>query len=130
MMENINLAFLLVIIALMQYLWFTVRTGFQRNKYNVKAPATSGHEMWERLHRVQQNTLEQLIIFIPAVIAFAYYTSTWVLIPGGMFLLGRQIYSMMYLKDPATRTLGMSITLLANAILLLGSLYGVIKSFL
>ncbi|MGJ8631887.1 MAG: MAPEG family protein [Glaciecola sp.] len=48
---------------------------FYRTKYKVAAPAVSGHPIWERRYRVQQNTLEQLIIFIPALWLFASFVS-------------------------------------------------------
>ena len=85
-------ATLLVLLALLQYVWFTARVGLARGKYNVNAPACDGDESWNRLFRVQQNTLEQLVIFIPATYAFAYYLSElWVLIPGLAFLVGSAI---------------------------------------
>ena len=121
-------ATLLVLLALLQYVWFTARVGLARGKYNVNAPACDGDESWNRLFRVQQNTLEQLVIFIPATYAFAYYLSElWVLIPGLAFLVGRFLYSMEYVKDPKTRTPGMSITLLANVVLVLGALFGLVS---
>jgi len=129
-MENINLAYLLILVALLQYLWFTARVGLKRDTHGVSAPSTTGNNEWDRLYRVQQNTMEQLIIFIPAMLAFAYYSGYWALIPGALFIIGRQVYSMTYIKDPKTRTVGMTMTLLANVILLLGALYGVLKAFL
>jgi len=121
-------ATLMVLLALLQYVWFTMRVGITRGKYHIDAPACEGEENWERGFRVQQNTLEQLVIFIPTSYAFAYYiSSVWVLLPGGLFIIGRFLYSAEYLKDPKTRTPGMSITLLANVILLLGALFGLVK---
>ncbi len=119
---------LIVLFALLQYVLFTARVGLARGKYNVNAPACEGDENFNRLFRVQQNTLEQLIVFIPASYAFSYYLSElWVLIPGMVFILGRYIYSLEYLKDPKTRTPGMALTLLANVVLVLGALFGVLK---
>jgi len=119
---------LIVLLALLQYLVFTGRVGLARGKYKVEAPACAGDENFDRLFRVQQNTLEQLIIFIPACFAFAYYLSElWVLAPGFIFIFGRFIYSMEYVKDPKSRTPGMALTLLANVVLVLGALFGLVK---
>jgi len=124
-MEN---ATLIVLLALLQYIWFTVRVGSSRPKLKVNAPACDGDETWERMFRVQQNTMEQLIILIPASYAFAYYTNAfWVLAPGILFIVGRFLYSAEYMKDPKTRAPGMMMTLAANGILVLGALFGVIK---
>jgi len=121
-------ATLIVLLALLQYTWFTMRAGMGREKYNIKAPACTGHEAWERLFRVQQNTLEQLIVFIPACYAFAWFLSPlWALILGAVFIIGRFLYSAEYVKEPKTRVLGMMLTFLPNAALIVGALFGLIK---
>jgi uncharacterized membrane protein YecN with MAPEG domain len=72
--------------------------------------------------------MEQLIMLIPATYAFAIYVSpVWVLLPGAAFIIGRFVYSAEYLKDPKSRAPGMSITLAANATLILGALFGLLK---
>jgi len=124
-------ATLIVLLALLQYVWFTLRVGITRGKYSIDAPACKGDETWERLFRVHQNTMEQLVMMIPASYAFAWYTSpVWVLVPGAMFIIGRFLYSAEYLKDPKSRAPGMSLTLAANAILILGALFGLLKGML
>jgi uncharacterized membrane protein YecN with MAPEG domain len=121
-------ATLIVLLALLQYVFFTGRVGLARGKYNVNAPACEGDETWNRIFRVQQNTLEQLIVFIPATYAFSYYLSElWVLLPGLAFIIGRFLYSAEYLNDPKTRTPGMGLTLLANVALVLGALFGLLR---
>jgi glutathione S-transferase len=124
-MEN---ATLIVLLALLQFTWFTVRVGMARGKYNVDAPACDGDEAWNRLFRIQQNTMEQLIVLIPATYAFAYYLSElWVVVPGAVFIIGRILYSAAYLKDPKSRGPGMGLTMLANVVLILGALFGLLK---
>ena len=120
--------YLIILLALIQYLFFTIRVGASRSKFGIEAPRTVGNENWERLFRVQQNTLEQLIVFVPAALIFgATTTGAWVLIPGLIFLVGRQLYAMEYIKDPKTRVLGMSLTMLANAALLIGGIVGIAR---
>ena len=122
-------ATLIVLLALLQYIWFTGRVGLARGKYDVNAPACDGDENFDRLFRVQQNTMEQLIVFIPAVFAFAYYMSElWMMVPGLAFIIGRFLYSAEYQKDPKSRTPGMAITLLANVVLVLGALFGLVRA--
>lgn len=118
---------LIIIIALIQYVYFSIRVGSARPKYHVEAPKTEGNETWERLFRVQMNTLEQLIVFVPGMMLFASYASAqWAWIPGILFIIGRQLYAMEYLKEPKTRVTGMALTLFANAALLGGGLIGVV----
>ena len=122
-------ATLIVLLALLQYIFFTGRVGLGRGKYKVDAPACGGDENFERLFRVQQNTMEQLIVFVPATFAFAFYLSpVWVLVPGVVFILGRFLYSLEYTKDPKTRTPGMALTLAANVVLVLGALFGLLTA--
>jgi len=118
---------LIILLALLQFTYFTARVGLNRGKLGVSAPKTSGNETWERMYRVQQNTMEQLVIFIPSVLAFNMYVSDrWVLLPSVAFLVGRQLYSFEYIKDPNSRTPGMALSLLCNVILLLGALIGLV----
>ena len=116
---------IIIMLALLQYSFFGFRTGFARKKYGVEAPKCSGNETWERLNRVHLNTLEQLIVFIPALLAFAYYVSPkWALLPGVAYLIARQAYSHLYLKNPKGR--GFPPTFLVNVILVVGTLTGVV----
>ena len=78
----------------LQFLYFGMLVGKAREKYGVKAPATTGHEIFERHFRVQQNTLENLILFLPGLYLFAHYASPrWAAILGVVFLVGRQLYA-------------------------------------
>jgi len=123
-MENTTL---IILLALLQFVWFTMRVGLTRGKFNVDAPACNGDEAWERMFRVQQNTMEQLVIMIPATIAFAYYVSdSWALGIGAIFIIGRFLYSAEYLKEPKSRAPGMTVTLLSNVALVLGALIGLL----
>jgi uncharacterized membrane protein YecN with MAPEG domain len=124
-------AALLIVLALFQYLYFSVRVGSARGKYGIAAPSTAGDETWERLYRVQMNTLEQLVVFIPALLIFSYYSSPrWAWIPGVVFLVGRQLYAWEYVKSPPSRVPGMALTLLANGVLLVGGLIGIVARLL
>ena len=91
----------------------------------MKAPAITGNETFERLFRVQQNTLEQLIAFLPGIYLFSKYFSPLVAAAlGAVYLIGRELYAYTYVKDPAKREVGYGMTFLPMVILVVGGLIG------
>lgn len=120
---------IVTLIALVEYMVFSFRVGLSREKYGVTAPATSGNEEWERLFRVQQNTLEQLIIFLPALWIFSHYVDPMIGAGiGCVFLIGRPVYAAAYARDPSTRATGFVMGYLSSVVLLLGGAGGIIYS--
>ena len=120
---------LVTLLALLEYMFFVFRVGLSRAKYNVPAPATSGNPEWERMFRVQQNTLEQLIVFLPALWTFAMFVSPAIgAAIGSVFVIARPIYYLGYLKDPDRRTPGFVMGYLATVALVIGGIGGVIYS--
>jgi glutathione S-transferase len=118
---------LVAMLALLQYMFFGIKVGQARGKYGVKAPATTGNEIFERYFRVHQNTLEQLVVFLPALVAFANLISPmWAAIVGAVYLVGRFVYYALYIADPEKRGFGVLITMLANFVLVIGAIVGAI----
>lgn len=115
------------VLALIEYMWLGLRVGNARQEYEVVAPATTGHPIFERHYRVQMNTLEQLVVFLPALWLFGRYVSGGIAaLIGLVFIAGRAIYAVAYVADPASRSLGFGLTFLANVVLLLGALAGAV----
>ncbi|MAE97248.1 MAG: hypothetical protein CL910_21565 [Deltaproteobacteria bacterium] len=122
---------LVTALALLEYMFFSFKVGTSRARYEVPAPATSGHPEWERLFRVQQNTLEQLVVFLPSLWVFSSLIGPTLGAAIGMgFVIGRPIYFASYVRDPESRTTGFLIGYLTNVVLLLGSLGGVTYALL
>ena len=114
---------LIITLALLQYSVFAMLVGKARGTYEVKAPAISGHPVFERHYRVQMNTLEQLIIFIPAILIFAHFGDAMIAaVLGAVFLVGRSLFARAYVSDPAKRSLGFMLSFLPTMILLFGGL--------
>jgi len=121
---------IVTILALAQFILFSIQVGSMRGKHGVKAPAVTGHPEFERMFRVQQNTMEQLVAFIPALWIYAYLVNPyWGAAMGLVFIVGRFIYRASYVKDPASRELGFTLTFLPTAVLLVWSLIDAMLSF-
>ncbi|HBX37773.1 MAG TPA: MAPEG family protein [Pseudohongiella sp.] len=122
---------LIVAVALLQYIVFGVQVGRARGKYNVPAPAVQGDPTFERYYRVQMNTLESLVIFLPAIFMFANSISAlYAAILGLIFVIGRQLYAIAYVKDPKTRGLGFALTMLPNLFLVIGAIVAAVMALL
>jgi uncharacterized membrane protein YecN with MAPEG domain len=120
---------LVTLLALLVYCWMSVQVGRARGKSGINAPAMTGDEQLERAVRVQSNTLEWLPIFLASLWLFAVYWNE--LIAAGLgivWIIGRVIYSVGYMADPAKRSAGFLIQLLASAALLFGALGKIVYS--
>ena len=120
-----DLVYLVIGLALIEYFGFGMLAGQARVRHGVEAPAVIGHPDFERRFRVQQNTLEQLVIFIPSILIFSQYWSPLIAAAMGIvFVLGRLVYYRGYVADPSKRGTGFLIGMLAQTVLLLGALIG------
>jgi uncharacterized membrane protein YecN with MAPEG domain len=114
-----------IVLALVQYVAFGMLVGWARGKYGVKAPAVTGHEIFDRYFRVHQNTLELLVAFVPAIWLFGMYVDpTWAALLGLVYLVARVLYLRGYVKDPARREVGFTLSVLPILVLLAGALWG------
>jgi glutathione S-transferase len=117
-------------LALIEYAVFIMLCGRERARCGVVAPATTGNPTFERYFRVQQNSVEQLILFVPAMFIFGRYVSEPIGAGLGLvFILGRALFARGYYQDPPKRALGFGLSLLSNLVLLLGGLIGVVIAY-
>jgi len=118
-------------LALIQYLLIGMLVGRARVRGGVQAPATSGDPIFERYFRAHQNTLEQLILFVPSLWIFAYYISAQVAAALGLvFVIGRLVFVRAYVLDPPSRATGFLIGVVPLMVLLIGSLIGPLVAWL
>jgi len=120
---------LVTVLLVMQLMFFMGRVGMARGKYEIEAPAISGHEVFERTFRVHQNTIEQLLLILPSMWVCAHYTSTTVAAGAGLaFLIGRFVYAAQYVADPKSRGPGMGIGFIAIVVCVVGALWGLVTT--
>lgn len=120
---------IVMLVALVEYFGFALAVGRARYRFGVKAPATSGNVDFERYYRAQMNTLEQLIIFIPALWSFAIFVSImWAAVLGIIFIVGRLLYFTGYVKAAEKRSAGFGLATFAQLFLLIGGIVGAIRT--
>lgn len=113
------------LLALMVYFWNTIEVGRARARHGIQAPAISGNADFERVFRIQQNMLEQLVFFLPALWLFAVgIEDRWAGFLGGIWVLGRVLYSVGYAKAAEKRSAGFGIAMLSGLVLLVGAIVG------
>lgn len=117
---------IVIALALLEFFVFALAVARARATYKVAAPATSGHEVFERYFRGQMNTLEQLVIFVPSILMFGAYVSPWLAAALGLaFIVGRAVYFTGYVRAAEGRHLGFLLSVIPNVTLLGGGLAGV-----
>lgn len=116
---------LVILLALAEFVALGILVGRARGKYGVKAPATTGHEVFERWFRVHYNTMELLVVFVPSIWLFGLYVSPKIgAALGAVYLVGRVMYVRSYVRDPAARGGGFGLSMLPTLVLLVGAATG------
>lgn len=127
----VHLPDLVVLLTVLLLLAVTFLTGRARGKYGIRAPATSGHPMFERAYRIQMNTLEHVVIFLPTLwLAARWGNPAWAGILGLVWIVGRVWYIPAYLRDPAARGTPFALAGFALIVMVLLAIWGVIRLFL
>ena len=117
---------LVAILAVFQFVAFTVLTGQARARAGLKAPAMVGDEGFERMYRVQMNTLEVMVVFLPALfLAAKYWSPVFVAATGAVYLVGRLLYWRAYVAAPARRGPGFALSILPALVLAVAALVGI-----
>ncbi len=122
---------IVALLALVEVFVMGLLVGRARGTTGVQAPATMGHPVFERTFRAHQNTLEQLVIFLPALWLFALYVNAPVAAGVGLvFVVARVLYFRGYVAEAGKRSTGMAISSLCQAVLVVGALVGAVGAWL
>ena len=102
-----DLVYLAIAVILLEYFVFTMLVGMARGKTGIQAPAMTGDPLLERTIRVQLNTLEQMVVVIPASWLFGFYVHSQVAAGLALvFIIGRVLYYRGYVEEPSKRSMG------------------------
>ena len=120
--------YLVTLLALVEYLVIGYLVSKARSRFKVKAPAVTGHEGFERYFRVQQNTIEQLIVVLPCMWIFGLTLDPlWAAALGAAFVVARVFYAYGYIRTGGGRHYGFMAGVYATIALLAGAIIGTLK---
>ncbi len=118
----------IAMLALIEYLYFSVQVSRARTRTGLAAPAVTGDREFERVFRAHANTTEQLVVFLPALYAAGWFVGELYAVAAGVvFMVGRALYFRGYVSDAGRRGPGMAITMAANLALVIGGLIGALR---
>lgn len=127
-MTSFPLTSLITLLVILLMFISGVNVGRARGRYGIKAPAVTGHEMFERAFRIQMNTLEGAALMLPALWLYAgFIGDRGAGAMGVVWLAARVWYAVAYQNNPARRGGGFGLAFLAVAGLWLGALWGVAR---
>src|SRR5512141_2095103 len=88
-----HFAALVTCLAIALYFFTSIQVSKARQAFGIKAPAITGNPDFERVFRVQMNTLEWMPIFLPSLWLFAIYISDPIAaVIGLVWIAGRILY--------------------------------------
>ena len=120
---------LATVLTVLFYFFTSARVAKARREFGVPAPAVSGNPDFERVLRVQMNTLEWMPIFLPALWLFAIYVSDrWAAVLGLAWIGARYFYMVSYIQAADRRGPGFGLQALVCGVLLVGALFGIVTA--
>jgi len=118
---------LVTCLAILFYFFTGIQVSRARVAFGIKVPATSGNPDFERVFRVQMNTLEWMQIFLPSLWLFAIYIGdSYAAMLGLVWIAGRVLYLTGYSQAAAKRGPGFALQALAGTLLWAGALGAIV----
>lgn len=103
----------------------TIHVGRARGRYGVKAPGMSGPDGFERAVRVQANTNESALMFLPALWTAAAFGTAWIsAVIGMVWLVSRVWYAFAYATPGRNRGPAFTLSVLALVALIFQAAWG------
>ena len=122
---------LVTLLAVIQVIFLSIQVGRAHRRYGVKLPAMTGNEEFERYNRAHMNTVEWIVVFLPALwTAAKYWNPQWMALIGAVYLIGRVLYYRGYVVAVEKRNLGFALSTIPTLVLILFGLVGLARSLI
>lgn len=118
-------------LAILLCIGFAILVARTRRAVGIEPPAMSGDPRLERALRVQGNTVEGFIVFLPALWLAAIYFQGWAPpVIGLAWCLGRIIFAAGYMAAPEKRHIGFAISIFSVLALVVLGVIGIVNAWL
>lgn len=116
-------------LAVILYIYMGIRVGQARGQYKISAPAMTGNPDFERIVRIQANTMEFMVAFLPSLWLAALYFGGWIPAALGLvWVIGRIVYMIGYAAEASKRSAGFGIQALATILLIVLAIVGIVQA--
>ncbi|HWD49608.1 MAG TPA: MAPEG family protein [Rhizomicrobium sp.] len=128
----------ITVLALIFYFWTGMGVATMRGKHKVDAPTMTGPLEFESAVRVQMNTLERLVVYLPLLwLATIYFSPAMTIVYlswlpallGIIWIIGRWMYMSGYMAAPNKRSSGFLISGIAIIGLLICAIVGLVMTW-
>ena len=120
------------LLAVLIALWTAILVARTRRKVGIAPPATTGSQELECALRCQANTVEQIVIFLPALWLATLYFQGWIPgVLGAAWCIGRILYALGYkAQKPGAREPGFFVSILSTLALILLAAIGIVMAWM
>ena len=133
-MNDATLLSAIVTVLSILFVFYTgINVARMRGKHKIDAPAVTGNAEFERAYRVQVNTLEQFVMFLPLLWLATTYFMMLPWLPaalGLVWIVGRFMYMQGYMVAPEKRSMGFLVTSVATLGLLIVTIIGIVQAWM
>jgi glutathione S-transferase len=119
------------VLAVLIALWTGILVARTRRRLGIHPPVMTGSPELDCALRVQGNTLEQIVIFLPSLWLAALYFQGWIPpLLGLVWCLGRIIFALTYKPAaPGKRFIGFQLTIFPTLILVILAIVGIVQAW-
>jgi glutathione S-transferase len=122
---------IVTLLVVLLYFFIATRVAAARTIFGVRLPAITGNADFERVYRVQMNTLEWMPIFLPLLwLCAIYFSDAAAAVVGLIWIGGRILYCVGYSQAVEKRLPGFFIQSSACGLLLIGAVVGLVMRLL